>query len=100
VTVALLSHDEVDRVLAGELTDWSLVGEGEAAITREVRVETFLDGIALVRRVAEAAEEKDHHPDIDIRFTTLTFVLSTHSEGGLTAKDVDLAREIDRLAGP
>ena len=40
----------------------------------------------------------DHHPDIDIRYTTLTFTLLTHSEGGLTAKDLDLAGRIDQLA--
>ncbi|MGI8994559.1 MAG: 4a-hydroxytetrahydrobiopterin dehydratase [Nocardioidaceae bacterium] len=45
------------------------------------------------------ADERDHHPDIDIRYTTVTFRLSTHSEGGITDNDVQLARAIDRLAG-
>jgi 4a-hydroxytetrahydrobiopterin dehydratase len=47
--------------------------------------------------VAEAAEAMNHHPDIDIRYTSLTFTLSTHSEGGLTTNDLDLARRIDEL---
>ena len=52
-----------------------------------------------MQRVAEQAEELNHHPDIDIRYTTLTFTLSTHSAGGLTGKDLELAGRIDRLAG-
>ncbi len=59
----------------------------------------FLDGIEAVRRVAERAEAADHHPDIDIRWRTVTFVLVTHSEGGITDKDVAMAREIDALLG-
>ena len=57
-----------------------------------------MDGIRLVQQVAEVAEDLDHHPDIDIRWRTLTFRLSTHSAGGLTAKDLRLATDIDRLA--
>jgi 4a-hydroxytetrahydrobiopterin dehydratase len=93
--MAVLSLEEVERAIADDLPDWGLV---EGAITRQVQAPTFLDGIALVQRVAEAAEARDHHPDIDIRWTTVTFTLSTHSEGGITAKDLDLAAEIDRLA--
>jgi 4a-hydroxytetrahydrobiopterin dehydratase len=94
--MTLLPYDEVDRALADELTDWHRDGD---VITRQVEAPSFLDGIALVQRVAEQAEELDHHPDIDIRYTTLTFTLSTHSAGGLTGKDLELAGRIDRLAG-
>jgi 4a-hydroxytetrahydrobiopterin dehydratase len=52
-----------------------------------------------VRRVAEFAEQKDHHPDIDIRWRTVTFALVTHSAGGITEKDVEMAGEIDRILG-
>jgi 4a-hydroxytetrahydrobiopterin dehydratase len=93
--MALLSGDEVDRALAGELSGWQRVGD---SLERSVEAESFPAGIDLVRRVAGAAEEADHHPDIDIRWRTLTFRLSTHSEGGLTAKDLELAATIDRLA--
>lgn len=58
----------------------------------------FSGAIALVDAVATAAEAADHHPDIDIRWREVLFVLSTHSEGGVTAKDVELARQIDALA--
>ena len=92
--MALLTQEEIDRALAG-LAGWRQDGD---TLVREVEAESFLAGIELVRRVAGAAEEADHHPDIDIRWRTVTFRLSTHSEGGLTGKDVDLAATIDRLA--
>ncbi|MDI9898012.1 MULTISPECIES: 4a-hydroxytetrahydrobiopterin dehydratase [Nocardiaceae] len=77
-----------------QLTDWAVVDE---SLTRTVELASFPAAIEAVNRVADAAEEADHHPDIDIRWRTLTFTLSTHSAGGLTQKDVDLARRIDAL---
>lgn len=97
--MALLPQDEIEQALGGELSAWQVTGADRDAITREVQAESFLSGITLVQRVAEAAEAMNHHPDIDIRYTTLTFTLSTHSEGGITAKDLELARQIDALAG-
>jgi 4a-hydroxytetrahydrobiopterin dehydratase len=94
---ALLPREEIDRALSGDLAAWQLAGDG-AAITRDVTASSFLAGIALVQQVAEAAESMNHHPDIDIRWTTVTFTLSTHSAGGLTAYDLELAGKIDRLA--
>jgi 4a-hydroxytetrahydrobiopterin dehydratase len=90
----LLSADEVATALA-ELTGWTGDTSG---IERSVKASSFLAGIRLVDGVAEAAEKADHHPDIDIRWRTVTFRLSTHSDGGVTTKDVDLARQIDELA--
>ena len=92
----LLPDEEVDRALAGDLSAWTREGD---AITRTVTAPSFMDGIALVHRVAEAAEAMNHHPDIDIRWTRLTFTLSTHSAGGLTENDLELAGRIDALAG-
>ena len=60
----------------------------------ELVADEFLDA---VRRVAIHAEAKDHHPDIDIRWRTVTFVLVTHSEGGITDKDVAMAEDINGL---
>ena len=91
----LLDENAIAAALAS-LADWSREGD---AIRRDVTASTFAEGIRLVDRVAAVADERDHHPDIDIRWTTITFRLSTHSAGGLTANDVALAREIDRLAG-
>ena len=91
--MAVLSNEEVDAALP-TLSGWERV---DNALRRSVKFPAFLAGIDAVRRIAEVAEAKDHHPDIDIRWRTVTFVLSTHSEGGLTQKDLDLAGEIDRL---
>jgi 4a-hydroxytetrahydrobiopterin dehydratase len=93
--VTLLSNDEIDRSLTS-LPNWERVG---AEITRTVSFPDFLAGIRFVTRVAELAEKADHHPDIDIRYRTIRFTLSTHDEGGLTQKDIDMARQIDRALG-
>ena len=73
----VLSPTELADVLAG-MPDWSGDTDG---IERAVKAPTFLDGLRLVDAVAEAAEAADHHPDIDIRWRTVTFRLATHSAG-------------------
>jgi 4a-hydroxytetrahydrobiopterin dehydratase len=89
----VLSAEQVASAVAG-LTDWS----GDAtAIKRTAKLATFPAAIAVVDQVAEVAEAMDHHPDIDIRWRTLTFVCATHSAGGVTDKDVELARRIDAI---
>lgn len=92
----LLSQEEIDRALSGDLSHWRQEGD---SITRSVKADSFMAGIALVSAVASVAEERNHHPDIDVRWTTITFTLSTHSMGGLTEFDLRLAADIDRLAG-
>jgi 4a-hydroxytetrahydrobiopterin dehydratase len=89
----LLSTAGIAAHLA-ELDGWS--GDS-AGITRTAKLPTFLAAIKVVDRVAAVAEEMDHHPDIDIRWRTLTFVCATHSAGGVTMKDIDLARRIDEI---
>lgn len=86
----LLSDDAVSEALRG-LPGWERDGD---SIVRTAKLPGFLDAIAVVDAVAAEAEAAEHHPDIDIRYDTLTFRLSTHSEGGLTAKDPDLAGKI------
>ncbi|TQF73854.1 4a-hydroxytetrahydrobiopterin dehydratase [Rhodococcus spelaei] len=90
----LLTDAEVDTALTG-LPQWQRAG---SEIVRTIELPTFPAAIALVDRVAEAAETRNHHPDIDIRWRTVTFTCSTHFKGGLTELDVALAQEIDRLA--
>ena len=90
-----LTDDEIGRAMP-QLPEWQRVGDG---IERTIRFPGFMDGIRFIGRVAEMAEAADHHPDIDIRYHNVRFVLSTHSEGGLTEKDIDLARQIDRALG-
>jgi 4a-hydroxytetrahydrobiopterin dehydratase len=87
----LLSDEEVGKAL-GRLQDWRL---DQGALVRDVELASFPHAIQVVNRVAEIAENDNHHPDIDIRWRTLTFRCSTHSEGGITALDVSLAEEID-----
>ncbi|MDP9319008.1 MAG: 4a-hydroxytetrahydrobiopterin dehydratase [Actinomycetota bacterium] len=91
----VLTRDEVDRLVGSELSGWSREGD---TLVRSVESETFALGIRLVDSVAVVADELDHHPDIDIRWTTVTFRLSTHSAGGITSNDVELAKRIDALA--
>jgi 4a-hydroxytetrahydrobiopterin dehydratase len=77
-----------------DLDGWS--GD-PAAIRRTVQLPSFPAAIAVVDRVAQVAEESDHHPDIDIRWRTLTFTCATHSAGGVTGKDFRLASRIDEI---
>lgn len=86
-----LSDIEIQRAL-GDRSGWTRRGN---AITRTFEFPTFPEGIAFVNRVAEAAERMDHHPDVDIRYTKVTCTLSSHSAGGITAKDFKLAEAID-----
>ncbi|MET8233550.1 4a-hydroxytetrahydrobiopterin dehydratase [Micromonospora sp. NPDC005298] len=89
----LLTADAVRDELGG-LSDWSGDPTG---IGRTVQLSSFPDAIAVVDRVATVAEELDHHPDIDIRWRTLTFRCVTHSAGGVTHRDIELARRIDDI---
>lgn len=89
----VLDAAEVRDALAN-LTGWS--GD-PTAISRTVELPSFLEAISAVDRVAVVAEELGHHPDIDIRFRTLTFRCRTHSAGGVTERDLLLARRIDEI---
>ncbi len=90
----LLSDIGIQRELGG-LPGWSRRGD---SLTKTYRFPSFPAGITFVTRVADVAESMDHHPDIDIRHTRLTFTLSSHDVGGITTNDLALAREIERLA--
>ena len=93
--MAVLSDEEVDAAQPF-LTGWERV---DGDLRRSIKFPSCLEGIDAVRRVGEFAESKDHHPDIDIRWRTVTFALVTHSEGGITQRDVEMAAEIDRIVG-
>lgn len=90
--MATLLDDEAITTALGTLDDWTREGD---ALVRSVELASFPQAIQVVNRIAEIAENDDHHPDIDIRWRTLTFRCSTHSAGGITASDVSLAAEID-----
>lgn len=88
-----LTDDQIRSELS-TLVGWTREGD---ALSRTFRFARFADGIAFVQRVATVADAADHHPDIDIRYTKIKIALSTHDAGGITAADVKLAREIEKL---
>jgi 4a-hydroxytetrahydrobiopterin dehydratase len=93
-----MTHPLDDDALASaraDIPDWTGDTNG---LTRKVSLPTFPIAVAVVDEVAVAAEAANHHPDIDIRWRTLTFALSTHDAGGrVTMLDIDLARRIDAI---
>ncbi|HSM38119.1 MAG TPA: 4a-hydroxytetrahydrobiopterin dehydratase [Candidatus Limnocylindrales bacterium] len=91
----LLSDTELSSALAS-LPDWEREGD---AIRRTVRCPSFRAAIDLVDTVADAAEAADHHPDMEIVWRRVSFRLTSKSSGGLTGRDVALARVIDGLVG-
>ena len=92
MTVPKLLTDTEIRSSLKELNGWKRAGK---FITKTYEFDHFMDAIAFVNEVAEAAEREEHHPDINIRYTTVRLSIQTHSEGGVTRWDIDLARAID-----
>jgi 4a-hydroxytetrahydrobiopterin dehydratase len=90
----LLSEPEIAAALAA-VPNWRREGE---TLVRTIEAASFREAIALVGRVADAAEEANHHPDIAINWRRVTFALTTKASHGLTAKDLAMAATIDRLA--
>jgi len=86
-----LTADEIGNFLV-EHPDWVRTDE---SISRTFAFTDFNEAMGFVTRVGLASEVADHHPDIDIRWNKVTVVLSTHSEGALTSKDLDLASAFD-----
>ena len=89
-----LSSNDVDQHMKN-LTGWTLYGD---EIRKQYTFKDFPDAIAFVDRLAPEAQAADHHPDILINYKRVTLTYSTHSEGGLTAKDFAGAVTADRLA--
>jgi 4a-hydroxytetrahydrobiopterin dehydratase len=92
--VALLSDAEIEEKLSG-LTGWERSGE---AIEKSFKRGDFVGSVEFVSSLVEPAEEMNHHPDLAISWDTVTVTISSHSEGGLTAADFELAAKIDALA--
>ena len=90
-----LSDIAIQRGL-GNLPGWSRRGD---VITKTYQFPDFMKGIDFVVAVAKPADAADHHPDIDIRYTKITCSLSTHSEGGITEKDLAMAGAIEAVKG-
>jgi 4a-hydroxytetrahydrobiopterin dehydratase len=90
----LLDDEEIEAQLGG-LERWERRGD---AIVREFDRGDFMGSVDLVNRIAPVAEDMNHHPDLEISWSKVTVALSTHSQGGLTDNDFELARRIDALA--
>jgi 4a-hydroxytetrahydrobiopterin dehydratase len=86
----LLTDEEISRQLA-DLPGWRRDG---AALAATIKAPDFPTAIRLVDEVADVAEQMNHHPDIDIRWRTTHWHLSTHSEGGVTQSDIELAHRV------
>src|SRR5580692_2390622 len=91
--MARLNQKQVARLMKA-VPLWEKRGR---SIRRKFEFGGFMGAIGFVNRVAKAAERADHHPDIDVRWNKVTLTLSTHSEGGLTAKDFSMARQCSAI---
>jgi 4a-hydroxytetrahydrobiopterin dehydratase len=91
--MAKLSSTQIRTVLK-EVPDWK---KGGSTIRRQFEFEDFVAAMKFVNRVAKLAERANHHPDIDIRWNKVLLSLTTHDAGGLTDKDFELAKRLDRI---
>ena len=87
-------NDQAIRQGLAKMQGWAYVANN---LRKQFQLKTFPAGIEFVNRIAQAAESAGHHPDITINYNVVGINLSTHSDGGVTDKDFDLAQKIDRL---
>jgi 4a-hydroxytetrahydrobiopterin dehydratase len=92
--MSVMGPAEVDTALVAGGIHWQRAG---AELVKVRRGRDFADALSYVNSVGALAEEMNHHPDIDIRWNLVTLRLSTHSAGGITRSDLDLAARIDAL---
>jgi len=93
--MALLTKDQVADGLKS-LDGWSVEGK---ALRKEYKFQDFPEAVLFVSALVPGAEEADHHPDIEIHYKRVILTYSTHSEGGITNKDLDGAAMADEVAG-
>jgi 4a-hydroxytetrahydrobiopterin dehydratase len=89
-----LTDEQIEAALS-DLEGWE---REDDALVRTFRFHDFIGSVNFVNALAEAAEDMQHHPDIDIRYNKVTLRLSTHEAGGVTQRDVELARAADHRA--
>ena len=87
-----LSPNDIEQA---ELEDWRVLFD---ALHARFRTEDFATGLKLVKKIGKAAEKADHHPDVDLSYGQVDVRLSSHDAGGVTERDVDLARQISGFA--
>jgi len=93
--MAVLTDAEIQQAL-GKLSGWQRNGK---AIQRIFEFPDFKQAMVFVNKIADAAEQADHHPDIDIRYNKVTMALISHDSGGVTGRDVRMAEKINQIAG-
>jgi len=91
--MTLLSESEIEEKMVG-LPEWRQEGD---TIARTYDCQDFVGAVGFVSRMVEPAEEMNHHPDVEISWKNVTARLTTHSQGGLTAADFELAAKLDTL---
>ena len=91
--MALLSDEEIERRLQ-DLDGWRREGD---AIAKQFELADFKGSVEFINRLTEVAEEMNHHPDLQVSWNKVTVTTTSHSEGGLTENDFELARRIDGL---
>ena len=92
--MAILTDSEIQQAL-GTLKGWQLQGK---AIERIFEFPDFKAAMQFVNKIADAAEQANHHPDIDIRYNKVTMALVSHDAGGVTQRDVKMARRINEIS--
>jgi 4a-hydroxytetrahydrobiopterin dehydratase len=95
--LTLLTESEITAWLS-TLPGWTL-SEDKTSISTSIELVDFVAALDLVNEIGRVAEQRNHHPDIDIRWNTVTLVQSSHSDGGLTRADLEMAQRIDDIAG-
>ena len=93
--MAVLSDAEIQQAIAS-LPGWQRQGK---AIQRVFEFTDFKAAMQFVNKIADAAEQANHHPDIDIRYNKVTMALVSHDAGGVTQRDVKMARRINEISG-
>jgi 4a-hydroxytetrahydrobiopterin dehydratase len=93
VVPRLLTDSEI-RLRLEALDGWRHKGK---FIVKTFHFDEFMDGISFIDRVAVVAEKEEHHPDIGVRYTDVTLSIQTHSEGGVTEWDVELAEAVEKM---
>ncbi len=93
--MALMADDEIDARLE-HLEGWERSGD---SIRKQFKLDDFVGSVEFVNRLVAPAEDMGHHPDLEISWNKVTVSLSTHSQGGLTEADFDLAARIEAIGG-
>jgi 4a-hydroxytetrahydrobiopterin dehydratase len=87
-------QEQAIRAALKELPGWELTAEG---LRKKFEFAGFPEAVQFVNKLVEPAEAAQHHPNIAVVYRWVTLILTTHDEGGVTQKDIDLARTIERL---